>query len=345
MAREFEELALDGHNYPTWALDIKISLASKNILSALLPPNERVDPLHDAYKYNALYIIRHHLHPDLKAEYVMEEEPNVLWLSLKNRYEQQKAVILPEANHEWTHIRLQDYKSIGDYNHAVHKICARLRFCGKEPSDADKIEKTLQTMIPSDRVLQHQYRARNYQTYSELIHDLLQAEKHDELTMKNHKQRRVGAAPMPEIHHTVKNEKKGDGPKSHPKKSDNSKKRKRNKRPDKQNTKAPRKDTPTSKQEKCKKCGCFNHPTNKCSIPHHLVALYQQSLKGKNAEGQGYEAHFTTPPNLKDGAGCSSMATMEPSTTNPPLLTDTDYMDLDNAIIEYASSDVFGDLN
>jgi hypothetical protein len=216
MAKEFEELALDGHNYPTWALDIKISLASKNILSALLPPAERTEPLHDAYKYNALYILRHHLHPDLKAEYVMEEEPNVLWLSLKDRYEQQKAVILPEANHDWTHIRLQDYKSIGDYNHAIHKICARLRFCGKEPSDADKIEKTLQTMLPSDRVLQHQYRARNYQTYSELIHDLLQAEKHDELTMKNHKQRRVGAAPMPEIHHAMKDEKKGNGFKNHP---------------------------------------------------------------------------------------------------------------------------------
>jgi hypothetical protein len=36
---------------------------------------------------------------------------------------------------------------------------------------------------------------------------------------------------------------------------------------------------------------------------------------------------------------------MEPSTTDPLLLTDIEYMDLDNAIIEYASSDVFGDLN
>jgi hypothetical protein len=26
MAHEFEELALDRHNYPTWALDVKISL-------------------------------------------------------------------------------------------------------------------------------------------------------------------------------------------------------------------------------------------------------------------------------------------------------------------------------
>jgi hypothetical protein len=36
-------------------------------------------------------------------------------------------------------------------------------------------------MIPSDRVLKHQYCAKNYQCYSELIQDLLQAEKHDEL--------------------------------------------------------------------------------------------------------------------------------------------------------------------
>jgi hypothetical protein len=45
----------------------------------------------------------------------------------------------------------------------------------------DKIEKTFQTILPSDMILQHQYRAKNYQNYSNLIHDILQAEKHDEL--------------------------------------------------------------------------------------------------------------------------------------------------------------------
>jgi hypothetical protein len=135
-----------------------------------LPPTQQ---------YNALYIIRHHIHPDLKSEYVQEEEPSVVCTALQNRYEQQKAVILPEANHEWIHLCLQDYKFIGDYNHVVHKICAKLLFCEKEPSDEDKIEKTLITMLPSDRVLKHQYCARNYQHYSEFIHDLLQADKHD----------------------------------------------------------------------------------------------------------------------------------------------------------------------
>jgi gag-polypeptide of LTR copia-type len=208
MAHEFDQLALDGHNYPTWALDVKISLASRGLTLALSPPGERPAAFLEMHKYNALYIIRHHLHPDLKAEYVMEEEPHTLWVALQGRYEQQKAIILPEANHEWTHIRLQDFKSIEDYNHAVHKVCAKLRFCEKEPSDGDKIEKTLQTMLPSDRILQHQYRARNYEHYSDLIHDLLQAEKHDELTIKNHHQRRVGAAPLPEVHHNDKNQNK-----------------------------------------------------------------------------------------------------------------------------------------
>jgi hypothetical protein len=74
-----------------------------------------------------------------------------------------------------------------------------LRFCEKEPSEADKIKMTFQTMLPSDRILQHQYHAKNYQTYSDLVHDFFKAEKHDELTLKNHHQRSIGSAPLPEV--------------------------------------------------------------------------------------------------------------------------------------------------
>ena len=277
----------------------------------------------------------------------MEEEPHALWLSLKARYEQQKAIIMPEANHEWTHLRLQDFKSIGDFNHAVHKVCAKLRFCEKEPSEEEKIEKTLQTMLLSDRVLQHQYRARSYQTYSDLIRDLLQAEKHDELTMKNHHQRRVGAAPLPEVHHNVKYQNNSNVPKdNNPKDFGKSAKRRRNRRKNKQNARAPGNNTPSFKNGsgKCKKCGCYKHSTNKCRTPRHLVALYQQSLgKGKKAVGSEYEAHFTIPSETKIEAGCSSKGPQEPSTNEPPLTTD-DYMDTENTLVEFASNDVFGDL-
>ena len=61
-------------------------------------------------------------------------------------------------------------------------------------------------MLPSDRILQQQYRSRNYQLYSDLIHDLLQAEKHDELSsMRTHRQRPIGSAPLTEVHHNSQN--------------------------------------------------------------------------------------------------------------------------------------------
>jgi hypothetical protein len=90
MTREFEELALDGYNYPTWAMYAKISLTLRRIYEAIVPPAERIVPLLEPYKYNALYIIGNHIHPDLKSEYVMEEEPSTLWAALQTRHEQQK---------------------------------------------------------------------------------------------------------------------------------------------------------------------------------------------------------------------------------------------------------------
>jgi hypothetical protein len=41
MIREFDELVLDGHNYPTWAMDVKISLVVCGVCEAILPPEER----------------------------------------------------------------------------------------------------------------------------------------------------------------------------------------------------------------------------------------------------------------------------------------------------------------
>jgi hypothetical protein len=40
------------------------------------------------------------------TEYVMEEEPGNIWAALQTRYEQQKVVIMLEANHDLTHLRL-----------------------------------------------------------------------------------------------------------------------------------------------------------------------------------------------------------------------------------------------
>jgi hypothetical protein len=41
MAHEFEKLALDGHNYSTWVLDVKISLTFTGMYEAIVPPADR----------------------------------------------------------------------------------------------------------------------------------------------------------------------------------------------------------------------------------------------------------------------------------------------------------------
>ena len=70
-----------------------------------------------------------------------------------------------------------------EYNHAVHRVCQKLRFCGKEPPEAEKIEKTLSTMLPSKTILTLSYREKNFTDYASLIQALHQAEKNHEITI------------------------------------------------------------------------------------------------------------------------------------------------------------------
>jgi hypothetical protein len=78
MTREFKELALDGRNYATWVMDVKITMALRGMYEAITSPAERQQELPSTYKYNALYIIRHDIHHDLKLVHVLEEEPSTL---------------------------------------------------------------------------------------------------------------------------------------------------------------------------------------------------------------------------------------------------------------------------
>jgi hypothetical protein len=79
---------------------------SRKVLYALSSSKERETTFLNTYKYQALFIIWNHLHTDLKSKYVIEEELHSLWVALQDCYEQQKTILLPEANPEWIQIRL-----------------------------------------------------------------------------------------------------------------------------------------------------------------------------------------------------------------------------------------------
>ncbi|XP_031096859.1 uncharacterized protein LOC116001101 [Ipomoea triloba] len=198
--REFTELAIDGSNYLTWALDVEMHLTSKDLKQTIADESQSTD----AQKAQALIFLRHHLNNDLKNEYLTEKDPHALWKSLKDRFDQQLSIVLPQAQFDWLNLRFQDYKSVIEYNSALHKIVSQLKLCKHEVSESDLIEKTLSTFHASNLVLQQQYRAKNYDKHSELISALLVAEKHNQLLMKNHNARPVGSAPVPEAHNIAK---------------------------------------------------------------------------------------------------------------------------------------------
>ncbi|XP_052166289.1 uncharacterized protein LOC127783052 [Oryza glaberrima] len=52
----------------------------------------------------ALFLLRLYIHKDLKHEYMLETSPLNLWKALKERYDQQKELIWPEANYEWVEV-------------------------------------------------------------------------------------------------------------------------------------------------------------------------------------------------------------------------------------------------
>jgi len=153
-------------------------------------------------------------------------------------------------------------------------------------------------MLPADRILQQQYRARNYTVYSELIHVLLQAEKHDELLLKNSNQRPVGAAPLPEVHANFQKNTKFNGSfkgqnKNFKGKSNHNKKNKP------QNSDKGRGITKNKfdKTKLCQKCGCYKHVTKKCRTLRHLVNLYLQSM-GRNGLPKEQDMKLTSIFNL-----------------------------------------------
>ncbi|XP_066167830.1 uncharacterized protein [Oryza sativa Japonica Group] len=249
------------------------------------------------------------------------------------------AIIFPEASHEWNHLRLQDFKTIDEYNHAVHKICSKLRFCKNEPSEAEKIEKTLSTMLPSKRIITQQYREKNFTVYSSLIQTLKQAEKNHELTVWNSNQRPLGTAPLPEVN---ANEKKQvpNGNTQTGNSSGKGKKQRGNAQKGKGNSK-PNNDS--GNKTACYRCSCYNHIAKKCRTPKHLVDLYMKSV-GHTQTNQKHEAHFASHV-LETGAMDPIPEGGEPSKTKTPANEEEGSLDIDDMLVEYSSNDIYRELN
>ncbi|XP_074360794.1 uncharacterized protein LOC141701049 [Apium graveolens] len=200
---EFNALHVTRKNYLTWILDAEILLSAIGLGDTIKEGNKTSEQ----DKEKAMIFLRHHLDEGLKSEYLTIKNPSTLWRDLKERYDHQKTVILPKACYDWLHLRLQDYKSVSEYNSIMFKITSQLKLCGeKNITDKDMLEKTYSTFHANNMFLQQQYRDRGFTKYSELISVLLLAKQNNKFLLKNHQARPTGSTPFPEVNAVTNNE-------------------------------------------------------------------------------------------------------------------------------------------
>ena len=92
-------LDISGKNYLSWILDAENHLDVMNLGNTIKEGNQA--SLKDRAK--SLIFLRHHLHEDLKNEYLTVKYSLTLWNELRERYDHQETVILPKALYDWMH--------------------------------------------------------------------------------------------------------------------------------------------------------------------------------------------------------------------------------------------------
>ncbi|XP_024010557.1 uncharacterized protein LOC112085956 [Eutrema salsugineum] len=258
--------------------------------NGLLDTIDKSETTSDEKNAKAMIFLLHHIDNSLKEEYITKENHADLWQSLKYRFDHQKYVILPKAKHEWLNLRFQDYKSVGEYNSAMFGITSRMMLCGQEVSDFDMIEKTLQTFHLGNVILQQQYRAKGYTTYSELMQVLLVAEKNNQLVMLNYQTHPTGSSPFPEANvasssqnnRTERGCGRGRG---------RNRSRGRGRGRGRQNDVG--REAGKQKETACYRCGMKNHWAKTCCTPRHLADLYRASRDAKEKDkGKSFETNF-----------------------------------------------------
>ena len=197
---DFPILDAAGKNYLDWSQDIQNHLDAQGLLDVIYDEEEREMEVTREMSARAMILFRRHLSNAMKSEFIATTSPKTLWDSLKERFDHQKTIWLPEARRDWLNLRFQDFESVEKYNAEVCRIRATLQYCGETLTDSDLLEKTYTTFPSSDILLQKQYRQSKFTKFPELITQLLLDEKNSLILMMNSNSRPAGskAIPMPD---------------------------------------------------------------------------------------------------------------------------------------------------
>lgn len=135
----------------------------------------------------------------LQFEYLNEENPRRLWITLKERFGNIREPLLPNLEVKWKKLHFCDYALVLEYNSKVLRIKSLIEFCQKNVTDVMLIEKTLSTFLVFDLVVAKNGRITKFH---ELISTLSIVQKHEKkILVKNYNARPVGTRHVPETHY------------------------------------------------------------------------------------------------------------------------------------------------
>ncbi|CAO2832601.1 unnamed protein product [Amaranthus hypochondriacus] len=331
--RDFEILGISGQRYLEWRVDAMAYLKAQSLDHALMKDGN----LTCTEQAKALVYLKHHIHEDLKSQYLLIENPRELWENLKNRFEHLQRIIVPRAQHEWLNLRFQDFTSVREYNSVVLRISSQLQLCGESVTEKAMIEKTLTTMHPNNVVQQEQYRERRCDRFCDLIAILLVAEQNNQILLSNHNQRPTGSKAIPLESNATRggkvkprrggynnrgayNKRRGYNNQDHYNNRGvynnqgdynnrggyNNRERYNNCGGGRNNShmrynnsyRGKSQQSYNKPEEKCFKCGIKGHWANECRTAKHLVDLYMASQANKRKRESNFIKEDSPPPNI-----------------------------------------------
>jgi len=63
-------------------------------------------------------------------------------------------MILPKAHYDWMNLRLQDFKTVSQYNSTMFRITSQLNLSGEKNIDEDLLVKNISTFHVTNLLLQ-----------------------------------------------------------------------------------------------------------------------------------------------------------------------------------------------
>ncbi|XP_070669105.1 uncharacterized protein [Malus domestica] len=148
----FTALDVSGRNYLKWVHDVKLyRTPTKNLRHAI--EDEMDNLVGEAEKATTMIFIQRHIHDALQTECLAEKDQRALWVTLAEHFDHQKDIFLPEARHDWQHLRFQGFKSVNEYNYEVCRIQSLLKFCNENLTEEDILENTYSTFYATNIVM------------------------------------------------------------------------------------------------------------------------------------------------------------------------------------------------